>query len=190
MPLSRLERRAGKKALQSPIGERFMLARRLARAISIATVFCCGLSQAYADENLARGAYLARITGCLGCHSPRNLDGSVIETQLLSGGDHPIHVAGGGAIYPPNITSDPANGIGGWSVADIAASIKKGVTPDGRTLSAAMPWRSQYSELDDADALAIATYVKSAPPVNRKTAPSPASAEAPNHEGQTTKGKP
>ncbi len=163
--------------MNSAIGSCYKYAA--AKAILAAAALWFGLAPAHADETSARGAYLARITGCLGCHSPRKPDGGLVEGQLLSGGDHPIHVAGVGPIYPANISSDATNGIGGWSVADIAASIKRGVTPDGRTLSAGMPWRSQFSEMTDADVGAIAAYVKSAPAVNRVVPLSPDTARRP-----------
>jgi hypothetical protein len=46
------------------------------------------------------------------------------------------------------------------------------MTPDGRVLAPMMPWRS-YATLTDADALAVATYLKSLPPV-RHLVPPPA----------------
>jgi len=60
-----------------------------------------------------RGAYLARITGCVGCHTPRTRDGDVVTSQLMSGGDHPIP-SNLGAFVPPNITPDKETGLGDW----------------------------------------------------------------------------
>lgn len=121
---------------------------------------------AQASDVLARGAYLARITGCVGCHTPRAPDGGVVEGRLLSGGDHTIAAAGNrGRFYPPNLTPDMETGIGSWQPRDIVKAIKTGTTPDGRVLSTAMPWRSQYDRLTDSDAMAIAAYLKSLPPI-------------------------
>jgi mono/diheme cytochrome c family protein len=146
------------------------LGRALFWGMVIATI--AGLSPAWsvASSDLARGAYLARITGCVGCHTPRAGDGSVVEARLLSGGDHPI--AGNlGRIFPPNITPDQATGLGGWTTADIAVAIKTGRTPDGRRLSSAMPWRTQFHTLTDSDALAIAVYLKSLPAISHRVPP-------------------
>ena len=141
-------------------------------AIVIAAAIPPPLSASPGD--VARGAYLARITGCIGCHTPRAADGSVVEARLLSGGDHPI--AGNlGRLFPPNITPDQKTGLGGWTAADIAKAIRTGRTPDGRILSSAMPWRTQFHDLTDADALAIAAYLKSLPAIsNRVPLPLPA----------------
>ena len=120
---------------------------------------------------IARGSYLARITGCIGCHTPRTHDGDVVEARLMSGGDHPI--AGNlGRVFPPNVTPDKATGLGNWTAADIAKAIKTGRTPDDRVLSTAMPWRTQFGNLTESDALAIALYLKSLPPI-RDTVPAP-----------------
>ena len=119
---------------------------------------------------VTRGAYLARITGCIGCHTPRMLNGDVVEARLMSGGDHPI--AGNlGRFFPPNVTPDKTTGLGGWTAGDIATAIKSGRTPDGRILSTAMPWRTQFSSLTDADALAIALYLKSLPAIRNAVPP-------------------
>ena len=107
---------------------------------------------------------MAYVTGCVSCHSPHDAAGHVPKGRLLAGGDHPIHIAGGGAIYPPNITPDRDTGIAGWTEQDIVAVLREGRTPDGRILSAAMPWRTQFSGLTNADMLAIARYVLSVAP--------------------------
>ncbi len=128
---------------------------------------------------LARGAYLARITGCAGCHSPRTATGDVNTERLLCGGDHPIAAGGSVRIYPPNLTPDAQTGIGGWSIEDIVKVLKNGVTPDGRVLSTAMPWRTQSNQLDDADARAIALYLKSLHPIANRVPPPLSTIEKP-----------
>ena len=111
------------------------------------------------------GAYLAYATGCVGCHSPHDADGSVLPGRLLAGGDHPIRAANGAAIYPPDITPDPNSGIGGWTESQLEAVLARGALPGGGILSSAMPWRTQYDRLSPADRQAIAQYVLSVPPV-------------------------
>jgi mono/diheme cytochrome c family protein len=121
-------------------------------------------------ESTARGAYLARITGCIGCHTPRTHDGGVVESRLMSGGDHPI--AGNlGRFFPPNVTPDKTMGLGAWTTADIAKAIRTGRTPDGRILSSAMPWRTQFSAMTDKDAGAIALYLQSLPAIRNAVPP-------------------
>ena len=118
-----------------------------------------------AQEPADRGAYLAYVTGCVGCHSPHDEAGHVLEGRLLSGGDHPIRAAAGAGIYPPNITPDAASGIGGWTEEQLVAVLARGEAPGGRVLSAAMPWRTQYDQLSAADMQAIARYILSVPAV-------------------------
>lgn len=137
----------------------------------IALLWAPGASRGESDGVIARGAYLARITGCAGCHSPRLPAGEVDETRLLTGGDHPIGAGPSVRIYPPNLTPDPGTGLGGWSVDDIVKAVKSGVTPDGRVLSSAMPWRTQSSRLEESDARAIAVYLKSLPAAANRVPP-------------------
>jgi hypothetical protein len=142
---------------------------RLGAAVAFAGIILPAWSAT--PDVIARGGYLARITGCVGCHTPRTRDGDVVEARLMSGGDHPI--AGNlGRVFPPNVTPDKATGLGTWAVTDIARAITTGRTPDGRILSTAMPWRTQFGNLTESDALAIALYLKSLPPI-RNIVPSP-----------------
>lgn len=121
-------------------------------------------------EVTALGAYLARITGCIGCHSPRTRSGDVVQSRLMSGGDHPI--AGNlGRFFPPNVTPDEKTGIGNWTTSDLAKAIKTGQTPDGRILSSAMPWRSQFNTMTNEDAGAIALYLQSLPAIDNAVPP-------------------
>lgn len=129
------------------------------------------LAHAGPDDVLERGAYLAWITGCVGCHSPRTDEGYVVPEALLSGGNHPIGAGALGKLYPPNITPDVETGIGSWSIEDIVKALKEGSTPGGRILSPAMPWRSQFNKLTDDDARAIALYLKSLPPASNRVPP-------------------
>jgi cytochrome c553 len=143
-------------------GLRWRLALGLLSVISLSAV--PGITRA--DDMVARGAYLAKVTGCEGCHSAHDAAGAVAPSRLMAGGDHPIRAAKGAFIVPPNITPDRDSGIGGWTAAAIVTAIRTGRTPDGRTLSIAMPWRTQYTYLSDEDAEAIAAYLLTVRPVH------------------------
>jgi hypothetical protein len=165
------ERRAGKwrgksvaqASRATPLfGPRWRSALGLLSVISLSAL--PGITRA--DEMVARGAYLAKVTGCEGCHSAHDAAGAVAPSGLMAGGDHPIRAGRGTFIMPPNITSDRDSGIGGWTAAAIVTAIRTGRTPDGRTLSIAMPWRTQYASLTDKDAEAIAAYLLTVPPVH------------------------
>lgn len=125
-------------------------------------------SRADTQELLQRGDYLVRITGCVGCHSPRDAKDEVVEAQRLTGGDRPRPAVDLWRYFPTNLTPEEETGIGTWSAADIVKGLKTGVMPDGRIMSSAMPWSTQFKDLDDTDALAIATYLKSLAPVRHQ----------------------
>jgi len=138
------------------------------RALATTLLLAAFLSApAMAQNEVSRGAYLAKVTGCEGCHSAHDAEGHVLPGRLMAGGDHPIRAGGGPGLVPPNITPDRDTGIGGWDVPAIAAAIRTGQTPDGRILSLAMPWRTQFAALTEADAQAIAAYLLTVPPVHR-----------------------
>lgn len=143
----------------------FQLIRCLSTVVAVAAMFSPAFSQEDASNtDYKRGAYLAAVTGCVGCHSPHDPSGRVLPGRLLAGGDHPIHLPGGASLTPPNITPDREVGIGGWTDTQIVAVLAHGLMPDGRVLSVAMPWRTQFSALSEADMLAIARYILSVPP--------------------------
>lgn len=125
---------------------------------------------AYAADAVQRGAYLAAIMDCTGCHTNGAMVGKPDPKGHLAGSDIGFEVPGLGIFYPPNLTPDPETGLGNWSEAEIIAAVRTGQRPDGRELAPAMPWRS-YAALTDEDARALVQYLKSLPPVRRAEPP-------------------
>ncbi|QUT07172.1 c-type cytochrome [Sphingobium phenoxybenzoativorans] len=117
-----------------------------------------------------RGQYLVSISGCHDCHTVRGTEpiGSAARPNL-AGSDSELHIKGLGVFVPPNITPDRETGLGGWTEEQIADAIQKGLRPDGRILSPAMPWEPLYSHFTREDALAVAAYLKSIPAVHNRT---------------------
>jgi mono/diheme cytochrome c family protein len=107
-----------------------------------------------------RGAYLVNAPGhCAECHSPRNLLGGIVASQRFAGGPDPE----GGDGWVPNITQ---KGIGDYSERDIERILESGETPSGDSVGGSMTAVVRNtSQLTPADRAAIATYVKSLPPV-------------------------
>ncbi len=107
-----------------------------------------------------RGSYLVNGPGhCAECHSPRNIFGAIIESKRFAGGPDPE----GGENPVPDITQA---GIGNYSQADIERVLETGDTPDGDSVSGAMAKEvGSTSKLSAADRKAMATYIKSLPPV-------------------------
>jgi mono/diheme cytochrome c family protein len=106
-----------------------------------------------------RGAYLVNGPGhCAECHSPRNALGAIIEQKRFAGGPNP---EGEGTI--PNITQA---GIGAYSESDIEEILASGTNPEGDTVGGSMAAVVRNtSQLPKADRAAMATYIKSLPPV-------------------------
>lgn len=107
-----------------------------------------------------RGAYLVNGPGhCGECHSPRNLLGGIVSAQRFAGGPNPE-----GKGWVPNITQ---KGLAKWSAQEIADFLKSGLTPGGDFVGGSMaPVVANMARLPDADVKAIATYLKSLPPVD------------------------
>ncbi len=119
------------------------------------------------QDRLKRGEYLAHIMDCIGCHTPGALAGKPDPQRALAGSDIGFEIPGMGIFYPPNLTSDRETGLGAWSEADIVKAVRKGERPDGRLLAPAMPYHA-YARLTDADAGALASYLKSLKPVRHQ----------------------
>lgn len=126
-----------------------------------------------ADANAERGAYLAAIMDCAGCHSGRTPEGAIAPDRHLTGGTLGFELSGIGIFWPPNLTPS-REGLGDWTDAEVAAAIRTGVRPDGRMLAPIMPWES-YAALTDADVADLVAYLRTLPP-SAGTVPGPLSA--------------
>jgi mono/diheme cytochrome c family protein len=118
-----------------------------------------------------RGAYLVTSLGhCAECHSPRNFLGGIVAAQRFAGGPDPD-----GKGWVPNITQKE---ISDWSEKDIAYFLESGQTPDGDSAGGSMvSVIRNISQLSEADRNAIATYIKSLPPVDGPPKPKKADKE-------------
>ncbi len=140
---------------------------RVVVAFTLTGVILGTAGHASADERVERGSYLAAIMDCTGCHTPGTLVGKPDPQRHLAGSDVGFKIPGLGIFYPPNLTPDPETGLGKWSEADIIKAVRTGARPDGRMLAPVMPYHS-YSRLTDADARALASYLKSLKPIRHK----------------------
>jgi mono/diheme cytochrome c family protein len=120
-----------------------------------------GPAAAQEAELLARGELLFAIGGCTNCHTARG-------GAVGAGGD-PL-VTPFGTFHPPNITPDPATGIGGWSEADFIRAMRHGRAPDGSPYYPAFPYTS-YALMPDEDLRALKAYLDSLEPVRAESPP-------------------
>ena len=141
---------------------------RIARAATLGAALGVSLPSAHAASQLVdRGKYLVSIIPCTDCHTPGSFFGHPDMKRYLGGSEVGFVVPGLGVFYGPNLTPDKETGLGKWTLPQIATAIRKGVTPDGRKLAPAMPVES-FKNLTGEDALSIAAYLKSLPPVKNK----------------------
>jgi len=104
------------------------------------------------EDPHAHGEYLATLMHCGACHTPRQ---GPYANQAF---------AGNGKM--PNITSDRDTGIGTWSEQDVIHAVRDMKDPTGHDLDPPMAfYKDAWSKLSDADAHALAVFVKSIPPV-------------------------
>ena len=111
--------------------------------------------------DLANGKDLFAIGGCASCHATPNQ-----KNDTLLGGGRALHTPFG-TFYPPNISSDAKDGIGGWSEAQFVTAMVKGTSPGGEHLYPAFPYDS-YSHMTYGDLRDLFAYLKSLPPVTGK----------------------
>lgn len=102
-----------------------------------------------------RGAYLARASGCVACHTAPG-------GQALAGGA-PLETPFG-TFVPPNITSDPTGGIGGWTLDEFAVAVRQGVAPEGHAYYPAFPYEF-YAGFSDQDVADLFAAIQAVPPV-------------------------
>ncbi|MEE4278948.1 MAG: c-type cytochrome [Halieaceae bacterium] len=130
-------------------------------------------SQEAMDAAAEHGRYLVSLLGCASCHTDGALIGKPDSARLLAGSSigiaytNPMANEHPGAVYPPNLTPDPDTGLGSWSIDEITTMVRTGRDRHGSQTMTIMPWTS-YAQLSDSDARAIATYLKSLPPIRHR----------------------
>ena len=97
------------------------------------------------------------------------------------GKEDPLHLGGGrvldtefGKFHMPNISPDPVDGIGSWSLAEFTRAVREGVgpggvLPDGQNLYPAFPYTS-YQRMTANDVRDMFAYIKTLEPVSGKVA--------------------
>lgn len=112
-----------------------------------------------------RGAYLVEgVTHCGTCHTPRNMLGGLKEEAALDGGTYTDQVANGAYRTWSAVDLTPGTrGLAGWSGHDIAAYLKTGKNANAVVHGPMEEVIASTRHLIDADANAIATYLKGIP---------------------------
>ncbi|MDI3325820.1 c-type cytochrome [Pontibacterium granulatum] len=113
--------------------------------------------------NVARGAYLARASGCIACHTNIEAGG-----PALAGGA-PLKTPFG-TFYAPNLTTDKQHGIGNWTLEDFATALRSGISPEGSPYYPAFPY-DFYTKLSDQDIADLWAAFQTVPSVNTASTP-------------------
>lgn len=113
------------------------------------------LANLTADVN--RGAYVARLSGCIACHTDAKAGGAVLAGGAEIASDF-------GSFYAPNITSHPQDGIGSWTLDDFARALTEGTNPEGEHYFPSFPY-TFYTRLTDQDIVDLWAAVRSVPPI-------------------------
>jgi hypothetical protein len=102
------------------------------------------------------GLQLVGTRKCENCHG-----------STLSGNNDgvPSPQTQGGLAYPPNLTSDPATGLGCWTDPQIVTAILDGIDDQGMPLCPPMPRFGHLADggLDAAQAAQVVAYLRSLP---------------------------
>jgi mono/diheme cytochrome c family protein len=107
--------------------------------------------------DVSRGDYLIRLGGCVACHTD-----TAGGRALLSGGAGLATPFG--TFVPPNITSDPVAGIGGWTLAQFADAMSNGMGPQGH-LYPAFPYEN-YTLMSDQEIADLYAALQATEPVS------------------------
>jgi mono/diheme cytochrome c family protein len=123
-----------------------------------------GLSQAelaaFPEGDAARGERIFWAGGCTSCHAAAEASGA----QKLALGGGLVLQTDFGDFVAPNISMDPADGIGAWSKGDFANAMLRGVSPDGSHLYPSFPYTS-FTRMDPGDIADLWAYWQSLPAV-------------------------
>jgi len=116
--------------------------------------------------DLAKGEQVFWAGGCAACHAAAEARG---EAKLvLAGGQR--FPSPFGTFVAPNISNDPAAGIGGWSALDLANAMLRGVSPRGEHYYPVFPYAS-YTMAALQDIVDLRAYLATLPADATPSAP-------------------
>jgi mono/diheme cytochrome c family protein len=119
------------------------------------------VTEAAYTPDLANGQTTFNAGGCSSCHAvPGQPD------RLKLGGGLAL-LSPFGTFYVPNISPDPADGIGRWTEAQFVTAVTKGVSPSGTHYFPAFPYTT-YTHARVSDIRDLFAYLKTLAPVPGK----------------------
>ncbi len=141
-----------------------VLLAEFAALLGVASIFAIGLwpignspTLSTVEGDAGRGAYLARMSGCIACHTDVKNGGAPLAGGLELETDF-------GTFYSPNLTTSKTEGMGDWTIEMFAQAVRRGVSPEGKPYYPAFPFPF-YSKLNDQDIADLWAAFKTVPPV-------------------------
>lgn len=107
----------------------------------------------------AKGEAVFWAAGCASCHAAGDAKGA--DQLVLSGGQE--FPSAFGTFIAPNISPDPVQGIGGWSLIDFANAVTQGVGRQGEHLYPALPYNA-YNKMAPQDVADLKAFMDGLPP--------------------------
>ncbi len=104
--------------------------------------------------------------GCASCHMALNATGDA--ELVLSGGQK--FVTAFGTFIAPNISPDPDQGIGGWTLAEFGNAVQRGVSPDGQHYYPVFPYAS-YQNMIPQDVADLKAFMDTLPASSQPSLP-------------------
>jgi mono/diheme cytochrome c family protein len=119
------------------------------------------VTEAPFTPDLANGLTTFNAGGCSSCHA---VPGQPDRTRLGGGLAIPSPF---GTFYAPNISPDPANGIGRWTEAQFVRAVTQGISPAGFHYFPAFPYTT-YQHARVSDIRDLFAYLRTLAPVPGK----------------------
>ncbi len=116
--------------------------------------------------DLANGERMFWAGGCESCHAAEDASGQ----ELLKLGGGLQLVTEFGTFHVPNISPDPQDGIGAWTLAEFVTAMKLGVGPGGEHLYPAFPYAS-YQRMRVEDIIDLKAFMDTLPLVAQRNTP-------------------
>ncbi len=109
-----------------------------------------------------RGAYLVHaVAHCGACHAPRNAWGASVDVQMLDGG-----AMATSHWLAPSLRDPEQAGVQGWADQDVRHLLRSGAGPQGSVMGPmASVVMGSLQHLRDDDTFAMASYLRSLPPI-------------------------
>ncbi len=106
------------------------------------------------------GARIFHAGGCASCHAAPGAEGEA-KLRLVGGRKLPSPF---GTFVAPNVSMHPEDGIGGWTLAQFDAALRRGVSPEGAHYYPAFPYTS-YARMRTQDVADLWAFWQGLPAV-------------------------